>query len=287
MIPRDHSVQLRIGDMLARHLAAANVLGRLHVQQEAQRASGRRVSFATSSRFTTLVPRAHAHHAHFGEDDAPQTLQDQLVAGFGFNVPQTGAVDSIRALTPVTKDTFDGLSAQYRKDAFTIAGASDLRLIEKVRNELAQVVRDGGTPKDFETAINKITSEAGVEKINAFTLDTAFQTAVQRAYSLGRYEQLTEPTTVAVLPYWQYITVGDDRVRPEHAVIDYFVARAEDPVWQKIYPPNGFNCRCIVVPLLPSQAPKDADESGLLRLPLLAQLKVPQAGFGKVFSVAA
>ena len=288
MIPRDHNIQLRIGDLLARNLAAANLLGRMHVQREARIKSGRAAPLAMSSRFAPLDLSGHPRFAEDSQDAGVDPAADAAaLAGVGFNLPQTGAVDYIRSLTPVTRSTFDGLSAQYKRDAFTIAGTSDVRLIERVRDELAKVVGDGGTPKDFQAAIDQLTTDAGVEKINAFTLDTAFQTAVQRAYSLGRYEQLTEESTMAVLPYWQYMTAGDDRVRPEHAVIDFFVARATDPVWRKIYPPNGFNCRCIVVALLASEAPKDADESGLLRLPLLAQMKVPQAGFGKVFRVAA
>ena len=122
-------------------------------------------------------------------------------------------------------------------------------------------------------------------QINAFTLDTAFNTAMQRAYSLGRYDQMREPGVAAILPYWQYWIVGDLRVRPEHRVLQGFTARADDPVWNKIYPPNGFNCRCTVVPILASEAPKDADQPGYERLPMLAQLLVPQAGFGKVFAV--
>ena len=109
--------------------------------------------------------------------------------------------------------------------------------------------------------MNAITDDAGVAQLDAFTLDTAFNTAMQKAYSLGRYEQMSDPAVKAVLPYWQYWTVGDDRVRPEHAVLNGFTARADDPVWRKIYP----------------------DEPGYARLPLLAQLKVPQPGFGKVF----
>jgi uncharacterized protein with gpF-like domain len=80
--------------------------------------------------------------------------------------------------------------------------------------------------------------------------------------------------------------VGDDRVRPEHAVLDQFTARADDPVWMKIYPPNGFNCRCSVVPVMEAEAlkaDKEANEPGYARLPMLAQLLVPQPGFMKVF----
>jgi hypothetical protein len=111
---------------------------------------------------------------------------------------------------------------------------------------------------------------------------------MQKAYSLGRYEQMMDPAVQQALPYWQYLTVDDDRVRPEHQCIDTFTARLVDPVWRKIYPPNGFNCRCIVIPLLQEEAGADADESGMERLKslryILAWENVPQRGFTKVFS---
>jgi len=266
---RDSAIQYKLGDLLARHMAAANLLGRAQIVKEVHRKTGKVVPIAASSRL----------RVRFDEDDD----DTDLTAGFSLDLPAGNAADYLRGLTPVTKQTFDGLSAQYQKDAFTVAGVSDVRLIEKIRDELAQVLKDGGTQKDFEAAVAKLTSTEGVEQVAAFTLDTVFTTNMQKAYSLGRFEQLTDPAVKSALPYWQYLTVGDSRVRPEHAVLDYFTARAEDPVWRKIYPPNGFNCRCIVIGLLDEEAPEGADESGMARLPLLAREKVPQAGFGKVF----
>lgn len=273
---RDNAVQHRLGELLARHMAAANLLGRTQIVGDVKRKAGIDVPIATSSRY-----RHHHKPAHFAEDDG------DLTAGFSLNLPADDAAGYLRDLTPVTKDTFDGLSSQYRRDAFTVAGVTDQRLIAKIRDQLADVLAKGGTRADFEAAVAKLTTDAGVEQIAAFTLDTVFTTNMQKAYSLGRYEQMREPETMKALPFWQYLTVGDDRVRPEHAVLDYFTAHAIDPVWNKIYPPNGFNCRCIVIALLASEAPEGASESGLLRLPLLAQLKVPQPGFTKVFPIAA
>jgi SPP1 gp7 family putative phage head morphogenesis protein len=270
---RDHSIQEKMGELVAQHLAAANLLGRRHIAEHVQRKTGKIVDIASSTRY---------RHRHF--DDSVDGLT--LPIGFSTKLPPTNAVDYLRGLTPVTKNTFDGLSAQYKADAFTVAGTTDVRLIAKVRDELADVLQRGGTEADFEKAVAQMETEAGVEEINAFALDTVFTTNMQKAYSLGRYEQMTDPDVMSALPYWQYLTVHDDRVRPEHAVIDEFVARAIDPVWNKIYPPNGFNCRCIVIPLLREQAPDDADEPGMARLPVLAMLNVPQPGFAKVFAAA-
>ncbi|HFG0470804.1 minor capsid protein [Flavobacterium psychrophilum] len=48
--------------------------------------------------------------------------------------------------------------------------------------------------------------------------------------------------------YLEYSTVGDDRVRPEHKLLDKFTALKTDPAWRRIYPPLQWNCRCTVVP---------------------------------------
>jgi SPP1 gp7 family putative phage head morphogenesis protein len=275
-VMRNASIQRRVGDSLAKHLAAANLLGRIQIVRHAHRKTGRRLEISGLSR------RGAWHHGsrltHFDESD------DEFTVGFDTGLSGEDIAAYVRGLTPVTKEVFDGLTAQYRQDAFTLAGVSDLRLIQKVRDELATIAEQGGTEAEFETAVNQMISEAGVQQINAFTLDTAFQTAMQKAYSLGRYDQMRDPATMAVLPIWQYWTVGDGRVRPEHRVLHGFAARAEDPVWMKIYPPNGFNCRCSVVPILESEAPEGATDPGYARLPMLARLKVPQPGFGKVFA---
>jgi SPP1 gp7 family putative phage head morphogenesis protein len=270
-VAHDVATKHRLGELLAKHLAAANLLGRTQIVEEVRKKTGKRVPLATSSRL----------HVRFDDDD--RDLQDPASVGFSLSLPAGGAVDYLRSLTPVTRDTYDGLSAQYKKDAFTIAGTSDVRLIQRVRDALADVLQKGGTKQDFEAAVKKIASDEGVQQINAFTLDTVFTTNMQKAYSLGRYEQQMEPATLSALPYGQYMTMGDDKVRPEHAVLDGFTARMEDPVWRKIYPPNGFNCRCIRVALLADEIPddSDADEPGMSRLPLLAMLKVPQPGFTK------
>ena len=48
----------------------------------------------------------------------------------------------------------------------------------------------------------------------------------------------------------QYRTIGDDRVREEHAGLDGITLPIDDPFWHTYYPPNGWNCRCTVVQVL-------------------------------------
>ena len=222
----------------------AILLGRLHVAR-----------FALSKRRKPMRLALTGHRIrNFAEDDR-NDAGDVLGVSFSFDLPATGAIDYLRNLTPVTKDLFDGLTAQYRSDAFTVAGVSDQNLIAKIRDALSETLSKGGSAHDFRAAVDEMCSKAGIDKIAAFELDTIFQTNTGKAYSAGRLEQLREPSLVDALPYWQYWTAGDLRVRPAHAALDGFCARAIDPVWRRIYPPNGFNCRCSVIPVLPEDAP--------------------------------
>ena len=46
--------------------------------------------------------------------------------------------------------------------------------------------------------------------------------------------------------FLQYRTAGDARVRETHRQLDGVTLPADDPFWDKYYPPNGWGCRCQV-----------------------------------------
>jgi SPP1 gp7 family putative phage head morphogenesis protein len=249
------SSQVKIGDTLARYMAASNLLGRLHIVRTGLTKTRRPVRLATGS---------HLIHTF-----AEYPEKANFDVGFSFDLPSEGAIDYLRHLTPVTKEVFDGLTRQYRSDAFTVAGVNDQRIIATVRDALTETAAHGGTRADFEKTVHEITSEAGVADLTGFELDTVLSTNTLKAYGTGRLEQMQEPHMMEALPFWQYWTVGDMRVRPGHAELDGFIARAIDPVWRKIYPPWDFNCRCSVVPLTEEEAlqiDSDASEGGIERL---------------------
>ncbi|MDR3723274.1 MAG: phage minor head protein [Terracidiphilus sp.] len=250
---RDSDLQHKLGDLLASHMASADLLGRMQILRHAHKRTGRMLPLAMGRK-----------PVQFAEDQDPVAT-----AGFSFDLPDDKSAELIAQLTPVTRQLFDGLTAQYRRDAFTMAGVSDVRLIQKIRDALAETARKGETIDDWKKAVAQLTSEAGVEDLNAFTLDTAFQTAMQKAYSAGRLEQMQEPHMIDALPFWQYWTAGDMRVRPGHAQLDGFLARAIDPVWRRIYPPWDFGCRCSVVNVPEDEALKldpNCAEGGLERI---------------------
>lgn len=76
-------------------------------------------------------------------------------------------------------------------------------------------------------------------------LRTEYDTAILVSESTATYHSLMRD--IEAFPYWEYKTVGDAAVREEHAALDGLILPANDPRWRKIFPPNGWNCRCYIV----------------------------------------
>lgn len=49
-----------------------------------------------------------------------------------------------------------------------------------------------------------------------------------------------------IFPYLKYRTAGDEKVRLEHELLDGFVRKVDDSIWDILFPPNGWGCRCDV-----------------------------------------
>lgn len=72
-------------------------------------------------------------------------------------------------------------------------------------------------------------------------LKTIYDTNMRTAYAASRFR--AQHANAASRPYFQYLSMNDDRVRPSHRAMSGRVYRHDDPTH---YPPNGFNCRCTV-----------------------------------------
>lgn len=76
-------------------------------------------------------------------------------------------------------------------------------------------------------------------------LQAEYQTAkrgAQMAHLWGQFQKQKH-----LFPNLVYRTVGDGRVRPEHAALNGVIKPIDDPFWQTYYPPNGWRCRCTVM----------------------------------------
>lgn len=107
--------------------------------------------------------------------------------------------------------------------------------------------------KNFDEFYRTVKKLYGVTDKNH--LRTEWDTANAAGESASTYYRLMGQTKV--FKYWRYMTVGDDKVRQAHQRLHGCVFRWDDPIWDKIMPPNGWNCRCYIVPVMESEVTED------------------------------
>lgn len=141
------------------------------------------------------------------------------------------------------------LQAQARAQAFTVSGLTALQQIQDTLDRLNEALANGLTLADWKKTVNAETFALG-----KWRMETIFRTHVQTCYSIGRTQQQRE--NAAHRPFLMYDAINDSRTRPNHTALDNFIAPLNDPIWKKITPPNGFNCRCTTIALTEAQAIK-------------------------------
>lgn len=123
---------------------------------------------------------------------------------------------------------------------FEIAARSQADWVELLRIDIIPGPR-GGIPACLRRELKLL------ENIKAVGAETAMTNLVDQFVNAARrWEQLHRPGMEDTFPYFQYHTVGDDRVRPMHAAMNNFLARCDDPIWATHWPPWEYNCRCTV-----------------------------------------
>jgi SPP1 gp7 family putative phage head morphogenesis protein len=150
----------------------------------------------------------------------------------------------------VLTESWDDLWAEMHAKAFTVAGVMLLDVLADIYEQVKKAIEKGTTLEEFKKSFQEIMQRRGwydPEFKRPWRLETIFRTNIQTAYMAGRYKQQKEMADLR--PYWMYDAVNDSRTRPTHRAMDGKVFRADDPIWDRWYPPNGFNCRCRVISL--------------------------------------
>jgi len=108
--------------------------------------------------------------------------------------------------------------------------------------ELNKMAKDSDTFSDFKKKAAVLNNQYNKNYLRT-EYDFAWNTSHNAAVYHSMRNQMDE------FPTWQYLTVGDDRVRPSHKVLHGMKFKADDQAFDSIYPPNGWGCRCYVKPL--------------------------------------
>lgn len=156
------------------------------------------------------------------------------------------------------EDPNNSLLAHLRQNVHAFSAAKSLTQLRQFNDML---VRPDGKLRS-EAEFIAACAATGAE-FNKNYLATERITALAKTQSAVAWNTYKDGDIIEIL------TVGDDKVRPAHALLDHFTAPKTDPVWLRLWPPFAWRCRCKtshgleknIKPFKTSQLLKDAEVS--------------------------
>ncbi|EWH09854.1 Mu phage minor capsid protein GpF [Catenovulum agarivorans DS-2] len=184
-----------------------------------------------------------------------------------FKQPPKDAVAYFRSKGFTVSDNWWEVWQGAHAKAFTVAKAMRMDVLEDIRKGLDQALAQGKTAKQFTDELAPLLKNKGwwgkqiwadsegnareVQLGSYHRLRNIYRINLQTAYMSGRYRRQLEGAKTR--PYWMYVAILDGQTRPTHRTLNGKVFRFDDPIWQVIYPPNGWGCRCRVRALTEAQ----------------------------------
>ncbi|NSY36586.1 phage head morphogenesis protein [Pseudoalteromonas sp. JC28] len=180
-----------------------------------------------------------------------------------FNKPPADAAAYFKSKGYAISDEWHDVLTTAHAKAFTVARVQSMEVLEAIRKKVDSAIAEGLTAKQFREQLTpelqklgwwgKTKNEQGdsVQLGSPYRLNNIYRTNLQTAYMSGRYRRMLARSKTH--PYWQYVAIDDAQTRPEHRLLHGKVFRFDDPIWQTIYPPNGWGCRCRVRALTAEQ----------------------------------
>jgi len=175
-----------------------------------------------------------------------------------FGEPHEEALAFIRGKPVLVRSAFDKLLPELRARAFTVTGITAFDQLQRIRESVASIA-EGTTwdaaKKDIVAELDWEDAAAAEKRAEILLRTHGFQSFQAAQWEVA---QKDEDTT-----HLQYLSIEDERVRPEHAALNGIILPKDDPFWTKHYPPWEWGCRCRVRPMNPDAVDEArADDAG-------------------------
>lgn len=156
--------------------------------------------------------------------------------------------------------------------AFTVAKAMQLDVLSDIKTAVEKAVENGTTFEQFKKDLKPTLMQKGwwgrremADQLTGETVDaqlgsdrrlnTIYQTNLRSAYQKGQYDRTMASDAH---PYLMYRIGASVRHREQHLKWANLILPKDDPLWNSIFPPNGYGCKCYTVAV--TQARKERYE---------------------------
>jgi len=145
---------------------------------------------------------------------------------------------------------------------FVVAKGMQDDVLQAIRAELDAALSEGRTLAQFQTDLKPRLQQLGwwgksveqdpltgemqeVQLGSMRRLRTIFDTNMRTAHAAGHWARIQR--TKRAFPYLEYVQIERPTKRHDHARFHGLIRPVDDPIWQRIYPPNGWFCGCTVI----------------------------------------
>lgn len=157
------------------------------------------------------------------------------------------AVEDLLAREPRLVSSAREIAELYSQGkVFAMAKSISRRLTERVQAAITQMMISGENLGKGENEILRIASEESHDWVRAYA-STVYRTNVANAYTEGRLTQVQNPEVAEVVKAFEFVGIDDARTRPNHRAAHGLIAAIDDPIWARMRPPLGYQCRCGII----------------------------------------
>lgn len=209
------------------------------------------------------------------EDESVDPGLRAFAETFPRNLAAERLADYIRSLPVVERARFEEFVRRHQRQAFTLAGVEQREALRALRDLLAQSIRTGLTPEQFDRVARELLRNF---QVRGGRLRTVWNDTLTNTIRAGRRAELGDSAVAGALQLEIFDAINDFVVRPNHRALDNAIAPVE--WWQahlNLRPPLGFNCRCQLFPVGETRAERLVESGQVWRID---QRRVP-AGAGE------
>ncbi|UTO29303.1 phage head morphogenesis protein [Bartonella harrusi] len=145
--------------------------------------------------------------------------------------------------------------------SFTVAKSVGYDILDDFKRAVGEAIKNRLPFQDFQKNLMPLLQEKGwwgrksvldpqsgeksvVELGSPRRLETVYWANTMSAHAAGEWERTQN--NKEFLPYLTYALSSSEHKRLEHESWVGFTAPVDDPVWDWLYPPNGWRCKCSV-----------------------------------------
>lgn len=170
------------------------------------------------------------------------------------------ALEFLRAKDLRPSFSYLDVAAEEHAVAFAVAKAAKLDILRDIRQALDKSIEAGGTFEAFAQDLEPVLREHGwwgekeVERSDGkrvraqlgspARLHTIWDSNVRSARAAGQWSRIQRARKTH--PYLLYGLGPSKHHRAEHVKLAGTLLPADDPFWRRMFPPNGYGCKCNV-----------------------------------------